>query len=58
MRQCYEALFIAEQDKLGDNLTTESVKRYAPVIKRMHTYAKKSGNKELVRHAESLKKHL
>lgn len=58
VRQCYEALFIAEQDKLGDNLTTESVKRYAPVIKRMHTYAKKSGNKELVRHAESLKKHL
>lgn len=58
VRQCYEALFAGEQAKLGDGLTSESIKQYAPVVKRMHSYAKKSGNKELQRYADSLKKYL
>ena len=58
VKQCYEALFVAEQDKLGNNLTAESVKQYAPVIKRMHGYAKKSGNRQLIDHADKLRKYL
>ena len=58
VRQCYEALFVTEQNALGDNLTTESIKQHAPVIKRMHNYAKKSGNKQLIEHADSLRKYL
>lgn len=58
VRQCYEALFVAEQDNLGDNLTSETVKHYAPVIKRMYGYAKKSGNKQLIEHASKLRGYL
>ncbi|MDB5176454.1 MAG: hypothetical protein JWN75_122 [Candidatus Saccharibacteria bacterium] len=58
VRQCYEALFYVEQDKLGSNMTTESIKNYASTIKRMRTYAKKSGNKKLIEHAHNLNKHL
>jgi tetratricopeptide (TPR) repeat protein len=58
VRQCYEALFFEEQKKLGSNLTTESIKRYATVIRRMHGYAKKSGNRELIEYAGSLNKIL
>lgn len=58
VKQCYEALFVAEQNKLGNNLTAESVKQYAPVIKRMHGYAKKSGNRQLIDHADKLRKYL
>lgn len=58
VRQCYEGLFFDEQDKLGQSLTTESIKKYASTIKHMHAYAKKSGNKKLIDYADSLKKHL
>ncbi|MDN5275139.1 MAG: hypothetical protein JWP06_1040 [Candidatus Saccharibacteria bacterium] len=56
--QCYEALFFDEQKKLGSNLTTESIKKYTSVIKRMHVYAKKSGNKKLIEYAAHLNKAL
>lgn len=56
VRQCYEALFFEEQRKLGSHLTTESIKKYASVIKQMYEYAKKSGNKKLIEYAESLSK--
>lgn len=58
VQKCYEALFFAEQNKLGDNLTTETVKAHANTIKRMHNYAKKSGNSKLVEAADSMRKHL
>lgn len=58
VKKCYEALFIAEQNKLGDGMTTESIKQYAPIVKRMYGYAKKSGNKELIEHASQLRKYL
>lgn len=58
IQKCYEALFFAEQDKLGKNLTTETIKSHASTIKRMRTYAKKSGNRQLVESADSLHKHL
>jgi hypothetical protein len=58
VRQCYEALFFEEQEKLGSNLTTESIKKYTGVIKRMYVYAKKSGNKKLIEHAEDLNKRM
>ena len=58
VRRCYEALFFEEQNKLGKNMTTESIKKYASTIKRMESYAKKSGNSQLVDHVKSLRKHL
>lgn len=54
IRKCYEGLFFEEQEKLGSNLTSQSIKKYAGIIKRMRTYAKKSGNKKLVGHADAL----
>jgi hypothetical protein len=56
--QSYEALFFEEQTKLGTNLTSESIKSYANTIKHLQTYAKRSGNKKLIDHANSLAKHL
>ncbi len=58
VRQCYEALYLEEQKKLGSHLTTESIKNYAGVIKRMYDYAKKSGNNKLIEHAANLNKEL
>src|SRR5262249_41104056 len=58
VRQCYEALFAEEQEKLGSNLTVESIKQQASTIKRMHTYAKKSGNKTLIEYVNNLTKQL
>lgn len=55
---CYEALFFTEQNKLGTNVTTANVKSHAGTIKRMRTYAKKSGNKKLVQAANDLNKYL
>lgn len=58
VRKCYEALFFEEQKKLGSHLTTESIKNYAGVIKRMYEYAKKSGNKKLIDYAGNLNKKI
>lgn len=58
IQQCYEALFFEEQKKLSSNLTTESIKKYASTIKHMRGYAKKSGNKKLIEHADRLNKYL
>jgi hypothetical protein len=58
VRQCYEALFFAEQNKLGSHVNSESIKQHAKTIKRMHGYAKKSGNKKLIEHTASLQKQL
>jgi tetratricopeptide (TPR) repeat protein len=58
IRHCYQALFFEEQKKIGSDLTTDSIKKYAKTIKRMHAYAKKSGNKKLIKYASNLRKHL
>lgn len=58
VQRCYEALFFAEQSKLGTNLTTETIKKHADTVKRMRTYAKKSGNKKLIDSADSMHKYL
>lgn len=58
VNQSYEALFFEEQKKLGSDLTTDSIKKYASTIKHMRSYAKKSGNKRLISHADGLSKHL
>lgn len=58
VKKCYEALFVTEQNNLGDTLTSETIKQYAPVVKRMYGYAKKSGNKQLIDHASQLRKYL
>ena len=57
-RSCYEALFVAEQQKLASNLTTETIKNQAGVVKKMHHYAKKSGNKKMIDPANELRKHI
>ena len=39
-------------------LTTANINQSAGTIRRMYSYAKKSGNKELLKHADGLRKHL
>ena len=58
VRKCYEALFFAEQDKLPKNLTSDSVRDHKRTIKRMHDYAKKSGNRALQSHVDTLRRYL
>ena len=58
IRHCYTALFFEEQKKLGAKATTDSLKSHAGTVKRMRTYARKSGDKELIEHADSLNRHL
>lgn len=58
INRCYEALYFQEQKKLGKNLNSATIKNYASVIQHMHTYAKKSGNEQLIAHTASLQKHL
>lgn len=55
---CFEALFFAEQNKLGKNLTTETIKHHSSTVRNMHEYAKKSQNKKLIEYVDSLKKYL
>lgn len=58
VRQSYEALFFEEQARLGSSVTRESIKKHTKTIKRMRAYAKKSGNKKLIQHTDSLNKLL
>lgn len=58
VRKCYAALFFEEQSALPKQLTSENIKQYSKLIRRMQGYAKKSENKELVQHADSLRKYL
>ncbi|MBC7581775.1 hypothetical protein H7097_02800 [Aeromicrobium sp.] len=55
---CYKALFFDEQAKLARQPSTRSIKKYSVPIKRMHRYAKKSGNKQLLKHANKLRREL
>lgn len=57
VRHSYEGLFFEEQAKLGKNLTTTDLKNHAGTLKRMRTYAKKSGNSKLVEHTDNLLRH-
>jgi hypothetical protein len=56
VRQSYEAAFFDEQKKLGTTLTAETIKKHTGTIRRMRELAKKSGNKKLIEHANSLMK--
>lgn len=58
VNRCYEALFFEEQGKLGKNLTIETIKKHASTVKRMRTYAKKSGNPKLLESADAMVKYL
>lgn len=58
VRKCYAALFFDEQSALPKQLTSDNIKQYSKVIRRMQGYAKKSGNKELILHVDSLRKYL
>jgi hypothetical protein len=58
IRQCYEALFFKEQERLGSDMSIELIRRHAKIIKRMRTYAKKSGDKRLIKYMSNLHKHL
>lgn len=56
--RCYEALFFQEQSKLGNNVTSSTIKAHKSTVGTMTSYAKKSGNKKLIEYVESLRKHL
>lgn len=56
--RCYEALFFEEQRKLSGATTVDQLQAHKSTIRRMSDYAKKSGNKQLIEHASSLKKYI
>lgn len=57
--KCYAALFFEEQKKLGKNPTIDSIKQgHIATVRRMHDYAKKSGNKQLIEYITDLQKNL
>ncbi|MFZ1317090.1 MAG: hypothetical protein WAQ26_01460 [Candidatus Saccharimonas aalborgensis] len=58
IRRCYEALFFAEQSKLGTHLDTKTIARHSKTIHHMSQYAKKSANSQLIAQANNLKKYL
>ncbi len=58
VNQCYRALYVQEQARLGRIKTTSDVKANASIIRNMERYAKLSGDSELMKHAQSLVKHL
>jgi len=58
VKKCYAALFFDEQSSLPKQLTSDNIKQYSKVVHRMIGYAKKSENKELIQHADSLRKYL
>lgn len=58
VKRCYEGLFFEAQNQLPEQLTTKTIKNSRKVIEKMSDYARKSGNTELVKHADSLRKHL
>ncbi len=55
---CYSALCRAEISKLGDKITTESLKNNKNVLQTALHYAKKSGENDLIEYVEKLKTHL
>lgn len=58
IRNCYVGLFGEEQAKLPSRLTQENINNYKKIISNLNDYAKKSDNKELINHAQALRKHL
>ncbi|MEO5949035.1 MAG: hypothetical protein ABIP74_01405 [Candidatus Saccharimonas sp.] len=58
MRQCYRALYIQAQASLTHLRTVDEIKGNAGTIRTMERYAKASGDRELIAHAQSLAKHL
>lgn len=58
VKSCYHNLFVKEQKNLGNIKTIEDIKNNKNRIRDMANYAKKSGNKELIKYTEGLIKYL
>ncbi len=57
IKQCYIGLYNKAQSQLGSLNTVADVKKNAKTIRHMQTYAKKSGNAELIEYTNSLSKY-
>jgi len=58
VKNCYHNLFIKEQKNLGKIKTIEDIKNNKNRIRDMSNYAKKSGNKDLMKYTDGLLKYL
>lgn len=58
VRQGYRALYAKEQEALKGVRTTEDLKSRAGTVRTMERYAKASGDAQLIKHIQSLTKHL
>lgn len=58
VQKCYEGLFFVAQSQLPKQLTTQTVGNHRKTIAAMRDYAKKSGNSELLRHVDELRRHI
>ena len=57
-KRCYRALYVQEQGKLGGVRTVADIKAHAGIIRTMERYAKQAGDADLLKHVQSLVKHL
>ncbi len=57
-KQTYRALYVEAQTQLRGVKTVDQLKPHAGTIRTMERYAKASGDSELLRHVQSLVKHL
>lgn len=58
VQNCYLALYAFEQKKLGKIISVDDIKRQSATINSMYNYAKKTGNKDLIKYSTDLKKYL
>ena len=58
VEQCYKGLYVQAQQRLGTIRTADDVKANANTIRAMERYAKKSGDRQLLKSVRQLTKHL
>ena len=58
VERCYKGLYVQAQQRLGTIRTADDVKANANTIRAMERYAKKSGDRQLLKSVRQLTKHL
>lgn len=58
IKKCYKGLYFEEQKKLSNIHTTDELKQNKSIVNRLHDYAQKSGDEQLIKHADSLSKSM
>lgn len=57
IKNCYLALYRAEQQKLGELKTVDDIRKHRGTIQKMSTYAKLSGDATSIKYTQELQKY-